>query len=233
MNRGRIAIKEGWFRLWYDIGAKSNGWEIFFDMFKRHCERHRYYHGYSHVMQLLKEFEEARHLCRNLNAVEMFLYSHDMIYYAGAADNEEQSAKFISGKLHDARVAELFIQEVHRLILLSKEHITAENDNDGCLAIDLDLSILGQPSPVFDAYEENVRKEWVLTGVVSDEEFMAGRVEFLKRFLRRKSIYLTPYFREKYEGTARENLERSRKNLQRLLRELKQKMNLVAARVRV
>ena len=231
MDRGRIPIKEGWFRLWYDIGAKANGWEIFFDMFKHHCERHRYYHGYSHVMQLLKEFEEVRHLCQNPNAVEMFLRSHDVIYYAGAADNKEQSARFISGKLRDARVAELFIQEVHRLILLSKKHIAAKNDNDGCLAIDLDLSILGQPLPAFDAYEQNVRREWVLTGVASDEEFMAGRVKFLKRFLRRKSIYLTTYFREKHEDTARENLERSRKNLQRLLPQLKQKMNLIAARV--
>ena len=228
MDRKRIPIKEGWFRLWYDIGAKSNGWEIFFDMFKRHCERHRYYHGYSHVMQLLKEFEEVRHLCQNPNAVEMFLRSHDAIYYVGAADNEKQSARFISGKLHDARVAELFIEELHRLILLSKKHIAAKNDNDGCLAIDLDLSILGQPLAVFDAYEENIRKEWVLNNVALDEDFMRGRVKFLKTFLKRESIYLTPYFREKYEDTARKNLERSRKNLQLLLRQRKEKKPVAA-----
>ena len=219
MDRKRIPIKEGWFRLWYDMGAQSaNGWDVFFDIFQRYCEPQRYYHDYSHVLQLLEEFKPVRQLCRNPNAVEMFLYTHDVIYIPGARDNEERSAEFTCGEergiLRHARVAKSFIQEVNRLILLSKEHLTAKDDIDGCVSIDLDLSILGQPPLVFDGYEYKTRKEWVLTGVASDEEFTHGRAEFLTKFLERKPIYCTPHFRAKYEKTARQNLRRSLKRLE-------------------
>ena len=214
MDRKKIPITEGWFRLWYGMDAKNaNGWEIFFDIFQRYCESHRYYHDYGHVIQLLGEFKGVRHLCQNPNAVEVDLYCHDVIYVPGARDNEERSAEFTCGMLRHARVAEPFIREASRLVLLSKKHTAAKNDTDGCISIDLDLSILGQPPAVYDVYEERVRKEWVLTKAVSEEEFIHGRAAFLTRFLRRESVYLTSYFREKYEDAAQKNLKRSRENL--------------------
>lgn len=72
------------------------------------------------------------------------------------------------------------------------------------------MSILGQPQEIFDAYEFNVRREYVPP--YSDPEFEAGRTVFIKAFLK-KDIFWTDIFRGKYEKSAKENLRRSLANL--------------------
>lgn len=218
MQMQRIVIKDGWHGLWYRIGAKgNNAWGAFLNLIEQYAERHRYYHDFSHIMQVLKEFEEVKHLCKNPDAVEMDLWRHDIIYKPGETDNEKMSAMSTSKMLHDAGLPEPYIQEVDRLILLTKEHeiINVKTDNDGALSNDIDLSIFGQPRPVFDLYDRNIWKEWVLGKVVSDDEFTKGRAEFLEGFLKRR-IYSTPYFHAKYEKMAKANLRRSLKQLEKV-----------------
>ena len=217
MQMQKVAIKDGWHGLWYRIGAKgNNAWGVFLDLIKHYAEPHRYHHDFSHIMQVLKEFEEVRHLCKNPDAVEMDLWNHDLIYRPGETDNEEQSAKSTSNMLSSAGLPEPYIQEVGRLIILTKEHkiINVRRDNDGALSNDIDLSILGQPPLIFDLYDRNIWKEWVLGKVVSDDEFTKARAEFLEGFLKRR-IYSTPYFGAKYEKMAKANLKRSLKKLQK------------------
>ena len=69
--------------------------------------------------------------------------------------------------------------------------------------IDIDLSILGAASNIFKEYENNIRKEykWVPKYIYQKERF-----EVLKSFLRRKHIFYTELFREKYEHQARTNI---------------------------
>ena len=119
----KIVIKDGWHGLWYRIGAKgNNAWAVFLDLIEHYAERHRYYHDFSHIMQVLREFKEVRHLCRNPDAVEMDLWRHDMIYKPGETDNEEKSAQSTSKMLRNATLPEPYIWEVDRLIMLTKEH---------------------------------------------------------------------------------------------------------------
>ena len=220
MQMEKITINDGWHGLWYRIGAQArNAWEVFLGTIVKHyCEPHRYYHNFSHLIQLFNEFKEVRHLCVNPDAVEMFLWLHDLIYLIGANDNEEQSAEASEKILMNARLSEeisrIFIPEVKRLVLLSKDHLAAPNDIDGALAMDLDLSILGQPIDVFDAFEYKIWQENVLGGDMAEEAFRTRREDILRKFLDRTPIYQTPYFREKYEKTARANLERSLRQLQ-------------------
>lgn len=217
MQMQKIVINDGWHGLWYRIGAKgNNAWGVFFDLIVHYAERHRYYHDFLHVIQILEEFQKVRRLCKNPDAVEMALRTHDVIYKAGKTDNEEQSANWTSKMLQNAGLPMSYIKEVDRLIILSKDHkiINVEKDNDGALFNDIDLSILGKPPQVFDRYDRNIWKEWVLEGVVTDKEFTKKRGEYLQIFLDRPYIYSTPYFRAKYEKIANENLERSLKQLQ-------------------
>lgn len=212
MQMQKIVIKDGWHGLWYRIGARgNNAWGVFFDLIKHYAERHRYYHDFSHIMQILKEFKEVRHLCKNPDAVEMALWNHDLIYMTGEADNEERSAGSTFKMLYNAGLSTPYIQEVGRLIMLSKEHeiIKVKKDNDGALFNDIDLSILGQPPAVFDLYDRNIWKEWVFEKVVTNDEFVKSRVEFFEEILGRLRIYSTPYFRAKYEKTAKTNVKRA------------------------
>jgi predicted metal-dependent HD superfamily phosphohydrolase len=74
------------------------------------------------------------------------------------------------------------------------------------LLADIDLSILGRAKEVFDAYEASIRLEYAW---VSDPAFRAGRARVLGSFLARPRLFATPYFHERFETTARENLARS------------------------
>lgn len=214
-----IVINKGWHGLWYRIGAQArNAWQVYFDVIiTRYAEPHRYYHNFSHLVQIFGEFNEVRHLCKHPDAVEMDLWTHDVVYKIRAQDNEEQSAKVVESILTQARLpektSEKFIKEVKRLVLLSKDHIVERGDVDGSLSIDIDLSILGQAPDVFDIYEQNIWKEYVWAGGIGEKEFVLRRRKVLEQFLDRKHIYTTPYFRKKYEKQARANLKRSLEQL--------------------
>ena len=79
-------------------------------------------------------------------------------------------------------------------------------------ATNIDLSILGKGKERFWEYEEQIRQEYAW---VPETLFSAKRAEILDRFLARKAIYATEWFRKKYERQARHNLEVSILELRR------------------
>ncbi len=209
MQTTLIPIEGGWHGLWNGIHAKGfKAWDVYLDLFGRYAEPHRYYHGFPHVMEMLKEFEHVKHLCINPNAVEMSLWCGRAVYRMDWANNEEKSAEFIKKILDQAQVAELFIREVTRLILLTKKQRTTQKDHDGALRLDIELAVLGSSPGVFSQYERNIRKEYDSVGI-SREAFIAQRTEILIQLIIQKFIYRTQYFREKYEQSARVNLDGS------------------------
>ena len=96
--------------------------------------------------------------------------------------------------------------------MATKRH-EAEPDSDEAVVVDVDLSILGQGEKRFAEYEEQIRQEyeWVPATV-----FVSKRTEILEIFLARKHIFHTELFREKYERSARRNLEASLTKLKSL-----------------
>lgn len=91
-----------------------------------------------------------------------------------------------------------------REMILATRHEHAPSSNDARLMVDIDLSVLGQPSPVFDTYEKNIRAEYYR---VPEEEYRSGRARVLRGFLERQTIYSTERFKERYGVQARVNLE--------------------------
>ena len=84
--------------------------------------------------------------------------------------------------------------------------LSDEDEHDLALFLDMDLSILGAPAPVFDAYEAKVRKEYHF---VPEEVFRAGRTRILESFVQRSDIYFTGEGRARWGKQARANLKRS------------------------
>ena len=82
--------------------------------------------------------------------------------------------------------------------------------NDARITADIDLAIFGKPAAEFDDYEEKIWKEWSWIG---ESAYREGRKIVLNKFLQRKPIYHTEFFRNKYEKMARANLERSIRRL--------------------
>ena len=168
-------------------------------------EPHRYYHTLNHVVQMLNEFQQVREHLDNPDSVEFTIWTHDYIYARKSKVNEERSAKFAYSLAKDMGLSEDFAKNVYELNMITK-HDQVPVSNDQAYIMDIDLSILGQPEEVFDAYEQKIRQEY---SWVSDEDFRKGRAAVLKTFLARPRIYYTDYFYGKYQAQAKKNLQRS------------------------
>ncbi len=164
----------------------------------------RYYHNWRHLTACLIELDAARphHQHLDLPAIEMALWFHDLVYDSKAGNNEEESARAAAHALKEGGAPAALIEKVCALILATKTHPT-DADPGTALLVDIDLSIFGQPADVFDEYQWAIRQEY---GWVPQAVYEVKRREVLARFLARETIYQTPFFRERYEAVARENL---------------------------
>lgn len=198
-------MKQQWFALWERIDAKGDASIVLDDLAARYREPHRHYHALPHIDHCLTELKQARKLILNHNAVEMAIWFHDAIYDTKAKDNEGKSAELAKTVLENAGLSEEFTKQAVNLILATK-HIAPPADPDAKLIADIDLSSLGIADEAFDENGRQIREEYK---EVPEELFMAGRSAFLDALLKRKTIYYTQFFFEKYEAQARKNLIRA------------------------
>jgi predicted metal-dependent HD superfamily phosphohydrolase len=168
----------------------------------------RRYHDVRHLEDCLTQLDQLDDLGvhpATRDILEMALWFHDAVYDPRATDNEERSARWATEALAAAGIPAAAVNEVARLVRLTREHGTA-SDEAGRLICDIDLSILGRPVEVFDAYERRIRSEYRW---VSEEVFRDGRTRILEGFLRRAPLFQTDAFRRRFEASARANLRRA------------------------
>jgi predicted metal-dependent HD superfamily phosphohydrolase len=207
-------LRQRWGSLFNSLGINSSSRDLnenFSDLFNKYSESHRYYHTPKHLWDCLQEFDKAKKLLEEPLAVESALWFHDVVYDTHAKDNEEKSAQYASRVLCKLNLPEQFVKKTENLVLLTKHNVEPKGIDEK-LILDIDLAILGKPQKVFDEYELNIRKEYSWVG---DHDFMEGRSKILQYFLNRSFIYRTSLFRERYEASARRNLEISLRNLKK------------------
>lgn len=137
--------------------------------------------------------------------MELALWFHDAVYRTFRKGNELHSAEWAARFLAEHGAAASMIANVRELVMATT-HGPAPLSGDAALVVDIDLSILGQPPAIYDEFERNVRREyWWVPG----RRFAAARRSILASFLERPSIYHGPTFQDRYEATARANLERA------------------------
>jgi predicted metal-dependent HD superfamily phosphohydrolase len=191
--------------LWQRLAALTPPEPVFSALLQAYSEPHRSYHNVTHLCHCLEELDTARSLAEYPDEVEVALWFHDAVYEPLAKDNEARSAALAEQELLAASVSQGIIARVVSLTMATK-HDGSPTTLDAQLIVDIDLAILGQPPERFDAYEAGIRREY---SMVPEDQFRQGRTVILEAFLRRPAIYHTDHFREQYEATARENLQRS------------------------
>lgn len=198
-------MRERFRSLWKRLKAKGD-WEEEYEFLEKHYSTQgRHYHNLEHVRDCLKEFDKVKEFAENPEALEMAIWYHDIIYNTKSKTNEEDSADYAYDLSVEMNLHHKVSKKVYDFIKITK-HDKEPQDLDSKLIIDIDLSILGKESEVFNQYEMNIRKEY---SWVNEQDFKKGRSSILKQFLKRDTIYCTEYFRNMYEATARENLQRS------------------------
>src|SRR3989344_7812000 len=206
-------LLERWLALWNRIGAVGDAKVAFEEVIRCYGEQHRRYHTLMHLDQCFREFDLVKHLLKDPDAVELTIWFHDIVYVTDvrsiAVENEQRSARkawrFITHHVDwDAHKQ----SRIHNYILATQTH-TNPPDSDCANFLDIDMSILGQPDLVFDAYEKGIRYEYKH---VPWKKFAQIRKGFVAEWLEKANkneLFLTEFFNNKYNGQAKKNLERS------------------------
>lgn len=181
--------------------------ESLFDFFgTAYEEPGRCFHTLLHIHRCLEEFEEVRHLANNQIAVEWALWFHDEVWEPGQLDNEERSAVAAYTFCITTPGLEPIAEVVRDLVLATDYKKPRDNHTpDQILVTDIDLSSLGQSQAVFEEDSGRLRKEFAF---LSDAEFRAREIGFMKKLLGLTTLYRTPHFINKYEDAAQDNIRR-------------------------
>lgn len=169
-----------------------------------YAEPGRHYHNERHLDEcerrldgMVKLSEPDRRLLR------WALLWHDAIYDPQRADNEERSADLAKRELIQCGVSKEVVEEVARLIILTKGHRVSDGDRLGALAVSIDLAILGSDPRRYREYVEDVRREYAH---VPDDQWRIGRAEVLKSLIGHGPIFPAEALRAELEDQARQNM---------------------------
>lgn len=166
-------------------------------------EPQRHYHTPEHIRHCLVQFDLAcTHMCEP-DAVELALWFHDVIYDTRGTDNEIRSATWFAS-VTDNVLPDKVRRRVHELIMVTV-HPSQPAELDQQFVVDIDLSSFALPWNRFKRDSQAVRREM---GHLSDRDFFSGQIRFLRTLLSRPAFFITPFFHQRSEAAARENVTR-------------------------
>jgi predicted metal-dependent HD superfamily phosphohydrolase len=157
----------------------------------------RFYHTLDHITDVLATVERLGSHAKNLNAVKLGTWLHDVIYDSKASDNEDRSAQYAERSCEELSIPES--RAVASLILRTKTH-EAGDDPDAQVLLDADLAILGASQAVYRSYAEQIRREYAW---VPEPDYRIGRRQVLTKFLTRPRIF---HLLVQLEEAARHNI---------------------------
>ena len=163
-----------------------------------YAEPDRFYHTLDHALAVIATVESLAPNAKNPNAVKLAAWLHDVVYDSKASDNEERSADYAKRLCEELGIPDG--KQVAALILKTKTHDPGE-DVDAQVLLDADLAILGANESDYQAYAENIRREYAW---VPEPDYRKGRRQILEKFLTRPRIY---HFLSQLEQPARRNLK--------------------------
>lgn len=165
----------------------------------------REYHNFSHIERSLQELDKAQisEMVEHQDLISLSILYHDCIYDPRKKDNEQLSAERAFIDLKGLGFYDSYAQLVYDHIMLTT-HEKPCNYLSGQILMDIDMSILGLDPESFLCYEGQIRREY---SFVPTSTYNIKRTQFLLSILKKDFIFQTIYFREKYEETARKNIE--------------------------
>ena len=179
---------------------------FFNEIERKYTTTRRYYHNLQHIQALLAFCESYTAQLKDTTVVAFSIFYHDIIYNVLRKDNEPRSAQLAVNRLQALSVPSEKIEQVKLYIEATQTHaITASvtHTSDLQLFLDFDMSILGAPWAAYEAYTQQVRREY---RIYPDKIYYPGRKQFLQHCLQTEHIFQTAVFRAVYEGRARENM---------------------------
>ncbi|MCK5854977.1 MAG: hypothetical protein KAG56_07120 [Sulfurovaceae bacterium] len=175
---------------------------LWLEIVSRHNESHRHYHTLTHLNHLFKNLEPLSKQIISWDTILFSIFYHDIIYDISSNKNEEESASFAKTELSKLGISNFMINKVCELIHLTKAH-TETKQIDYAYFLDADLAILGASPKEYQTYIKQIKEEYKL---YSDIIYHKGRQEVLRKFMEKKELYQTDYFKNRYERQAHANM---------------------------
>ncbi len=194
-------LERSWARI---AGTTTASVQVRDDLLTRWSEPHRRYHDSAHLNAVLAAIDVLEAEARAPDTVRLAAWFHDAVYDGRPGDDERASAEVARSSLADAGFASSTIDDVVRLVLLTRTHDPARNDADGAVLCDADLAVLGGAPDEYATYAAAVRQDYAH---VPDDRFAAGRAEVLDNLLAAEPLYRTRTGRQRWESAARRNVE--------------------------
>ncbi len=170
-----------------------------------YSEAHRRYHTLVHIEYCLRQLNSVWNYAVRLNEIRWAILFHDAIYDSRRDDNEARSADWACKAMEEVkRPADE--QARVRAMILATAHAGEPRTADEALLLDIDLSIFGADEAIFDEYDRSIRTEY---NWVPASAYREARAKVLGSFVNREPLYRTVSFRQRYEATARKNIERA------------------------
>jgi predicted metal-dependent HD superfamily phosphohydrolase len=164
----------------------------------------RPYHNLEHVKRMLDFCEPALIEMDNPEAFVLAVAFHDLIYVAGAKDNELKSAEAAVEWMRTHRIQfEKGQQEVWELIMATMGHKIQEGDPlyfEKSWIIDADLIGFVRD---WERNAELIREEF---SFIPEDEWRAGRTGFLEAFAKREPFYYVPAHEAEFGAQAKANI---------------------------
>lgn len=162
-----------------------------------YAESGRFYHTLEHIVNMLATVESLGSHPRQLDAVKLATWLHDVVYDSKASDNEERSEEYAEQLCEQLSIPDGRL--VGSLILKTKSH-DAGDDPDAYVLIDADLAILGADESDYRRYAEQIRQEYAW---VPEVEYRKGRSQVLQALLGRPKLF---HFLKDREAPAQRNI---------------------------
>lgn len=183
-----------------EMGVISDRWQ---NLATHYNQPHRHYHNLLHIKAMLRHFSAIEKQLNQPDNVALAIFYHDAIYDPTQNDNEAKSIDFFVQELGDY-VPKSVQENVSELILATQNHELANFHNtDMAYFLDMDLSILGQDTAVYQQYANAIRQEY---HHVKNDDYKISRLAVLQRFLQRERLYFSDRFFLEFEQCARKNL---------------------------
>ena len=192
-------------QLWERCGGRLASVALadrFDEVSSRYSESHRHYHTPEHIAHCLQQFDAARSLMDDPNAVELAVWYHDVVYEIGVDDNEALSADLFARHAQGILSA-VTIADVRDLIMTTMHLCSVPATSDQAYLVDIDLSSFGLPHGEFLRDSVAVREEF---SCIPDQEFYPKQQRFLCELLDREYFCFTAFFRARHEQLARSNI---------------------------
>jgi predicted metal-dependent HD superfamily phosphohydrolase len=214
-------LRSEWTQLFSSLNVAPEASQHAFDELVEHYSSPgRYYHTLAHIQQVLQTIHLLKDEARDLAAVLLAGWYHDVIYDSKAKDNEEKSAAYAMETLRRLGIAEKTVQRVVDLIVATKTHEPWPGDTDADILLDADLAILGADEE-YARYSEAIRKEYAWVPI---KEYCQARQAVLRSFFKTKDYAKWPIYRtapmESLEQSARFNVATEIAALDRELRRI-------------